>query len=484
MFSRRAALLSFLLSGAVNALDSNVTHTCQQIAAAISSASAVYWPLELTYTANIYHYASSSAAAAVCSVEPGTPEDVGLILQIVGENQTPFGVKGGGHTMNPGWSSSTGIEIALSRFNQINYDASSQTVQLGSGLIWDDVYAALNPQGVNVIGGRVTGIGVAGFSLGGGYSWKTNQYGLTVDNILEYELVWPNGTVVTVSESSYPDLFFGLKGGFNNFGIVTQFTMKTWPQTEVWGGIIEIDGYLYADQFNAAIANFAKNVTDPKAGMLMAYNYALGIYLMTAILFYDAPTAPPGIFDDFLAIPYLSSQVSTQSFLSLVQASPSNATELERGYYHTVALEALTPSIIDVVYNQSLHYGALLALDSGILISYDVEPFLPSILTHGSDTAYPPSRAQRYLPLNLYFGWSLATSDDAFYDALVETQSNIYNAAVAEGQDIADAALYPNYALFGTPLEKLYGGNVGTLQALQAKYDPDDVMGLTGGWKF
>lgn len=70
--------------------------------------------------------------------------------------------------MNQGFSSTPGIHIAMSRFSEINYDASSQTVDVGAGLVFDDVYKALEPHGVNVVGGRVTGIGVAGFTLGGG----------------------------------------------------------------------------------------------------------------------------------------------------------------------------------------------------------------------------------------------------------------------------------------------------------------------------
>lgn len=70
--------------------------------------------------------------------------------------------------MNPGYSSTKGVQIAMSRFNKVVYNATTQTVDVGSGLIWDDVYAALEVYGVNVVGGRVSGIGVAGFSLGGG----------------------------------------------------------------------------------------------------------------------------------------------------------------------------------------------------------------------------------------------------------------------------------------------------------------------------
>jgi FAD/FMN-containing dehydrogenase len=76
----------------------------------------------------------------------------------------------------------------MRRFSKVIYHENNQTVDVGSGLIWDDVYRALEPYNVNVVGGRVSGVGVAGFTLGGGYSWKSNQFGLAIDNVLEYEV--------------------------------------------------------------------------------------------------------------------------------------------------------------------------------------------------------------------------------------------------------------------------------------------------------
>ena len=99
---------------------------------------------------------------------------------------------------------------------QVTYDAGAQTATIGAGLIWDDVYTALESYNVNVVGGRVSGIGVAGFTLGGGYSWKTNQYGLTLDTVQAFELVLPNGTVTEVTSTSNADLFFGLKVSLGN----------------------------------------------------------------------------------------------------------------------------------------------------------------------------------------------------------------------------------------------------------------------------
>ncbi|CAF5068373.1 unnamed protein product [Rotaria magnacalcarata] len=109
-------------------------------------------------------------------------------MKIIRETQVPFAVKGGGHTLNPGFSSTTGIHIAMRRFDKVIYHANNQTVDVDSGLIWDDVYRALDPYNVSVVGGRVSGVGVAGFTLGGGYSWKSNQFGLAIDNVLGYEV--------------------------------------------------------------------------------------------------------------------------------------------------------------------------------------------------------------------------------------------------------------------------------------------------------
>ena len=102
--------------------------------------------------------------------------------------RVPFAVKGGGHTMNPGFSSTTGIHISMRRFCKTVYHSSNQTVDVGAGQTWDDVYRALEPSDVSVLGGRVAGVGVGGFALGGGYGWKSNQYGLAIDNIFEYQV--------------------------------------------------------------------------------------------------------------------------------------------------------------------------------------------------------------------------------------------------------------------------------------------------------
>lgn len=88
------------------------------------------------------------------------------------------------------------------------------------------------------------------------------------------------------------------------------------------------------------------------------------------------------------------------------------------------------------------------------------------------------------LPSALVAQWSNASLDDTMTFALRNISDTIHSAALADGQKVSHAAKYPNYALFGTPLEHMYGGNVERLRKIRAAIDLDDVMGLTGGWKF
>jgi hypothetical protein len=130
-------------------------------------------------------------------------------------------------------------------------------------------------------------------------------------------------------------------------------------------------------------------------------------------------------------------------------------------------------------------WGARLsALDNTTALEFACEPFDKGLFSHGSASAYPPDRSQAIFPTSLTVDWTDATLNDTMAFALRNISNAIRDAAVADGQDVSHAALYPNYAIYGTPLEDIYGGNVKRLRKIRAAIDPEDVMGLTGGWKF
>ncbi|KAI0260003.1 hypothetical protein BC834DRAFT_973806 [Gloeopeniophorella convolvens] len=179
--------------------DLGLDDLCNKIAQSISPNSNVFYPGSPDFIADISHWANTSSQVSACSVRPGTPQDIGIILGELAETRTPFAVKGGGHIANPGFSSTSGVHISLAKFKDIVINEDAGTVDIGAGLTWTDVYEYLVPKGLNVVGGRVNGVGVAGFTLGGGYSWKTNQFGLTIDTLTAVELVLPSGNVKTVT---------------------------------------------------------------------------------------------------------------------------------------------------------------------------------------------------------------------------------------------------------------------------------------------
>lgn len=387
--------------------------------------------------------------------------------------------------MNAGFSSTTGVQITMKRFNQVVYHKENSSVDIGPGNTWDAVYSGLSSTGVNVVGGRVSGVGCAGLLLGGGYSWKSNQYGLGIDNILQYTLIKPDGSINYVNAQSDPDAFFGLKGGFNNFGIVTNFNVRAVPQTDVYGGLV-----IYTDDQLEALMNatavFAKKNADPKAQVITTINVIAGIPSGILLAFYDAPTAPAGTFDMFTAVPSLISDLQTRSFLSLVQAAPTNITSGSRGLYMSANVLKLDSTVLSSTLNESRYWGEHFVLHPGSFISYDIEPFLSSYFDHSQGGGYPHSSSNPLLPINLYYGWTLPTDDAEYTAASKASAQNIINVAIKEGQNVggANQIIYPNYALADIPLESMYGSNVARLKSIKQKIDPQNVMGLAGGFKF
>ena len=132
--------------------------------------------------------------------------------------------------------------IVMSNLTTLNISADHSTLAMGPGLRWGDVYAYAEQYDRAVGGGRLSPVGVPGLLLAGGVNFYGNQHGWSADNVLEYEVVLASGLIVTVNPSSHADLFWALKGGSSNFGIVTKFTMRTFPSTQVYAGVYSVAG--------------------------------------------------------------------------------------------------------------------------------------------------------------------------------------------------------------------------------------------------
>jgi UDP-N-acetylenolpyruvoylglucosamine reductase len=152
------------------------------------------------------------------------------------DNQLAVAVRGGGHN-GPGFGTcDDGLVIDLSRMRGIRVDPSNNTVRVEGGSVWGDVDHATYPFGLAVPTGFLSSTGVGGLTLGGGTGYLARQYGLTIDNLLSVDMVLADGRFVTASATENADLFWGVRGGGGNFGVVTSFLFRGNPVQTVYGG--------------------------------------------------------------------------------------------------------------------------------------------------------------------------------------------------------------------------------------------------------
>jgi FAD/FMN-containing dehydrogenase len=172
-------------------------------------------------------------------VRPGDARDVAKCVRFAGESGLPLSVRGGGHNIAGTALCEGGLMIDLSPYKGVQVDPGSRRVRVQPGATWADVDAATQPHGLVVPGGIVSATGVAGFTLGGGFGWVSRRYGLAADNLVAAEVVTADGEVRQAGAHENPDLFWAIRGGGGNFGIVTSFEFEAKPHgPEVIAGLV------------------------------------------------------------------------------------------------------------------------------------------------------------------------------------------------------------------------------------------------------
>lgn len=155
--------------------------------------------------------------------------DVVKAVNFAREHGLLTAIRCGGHSVAGFSICDAGILIDLAGLNRIEVDPQKRTARAGGGVLWGPFDAATQQHALHTPGGRVTTTGVGGFTTGGGYGWTSSKYGLTCDNLISAEVVLADGRVVRASERENRDLFWGIRGGGSNFGIVTEFEFALHP---------------------------------------------------------------------------------------------------------------------------------------------------------------------------------------------------------------------------------------------------------------
>lgn len=162
--------------------------------------------------------------------------DVMATVAFAARHRLLLAVRGGGHSV-PGFGTCDGgVVLDLTRMRGIRVDVDRRTVRAEGGCTWGDLDHATHAFGLATPGGTVSTTGIAGLTLGGGMGYLTRRCGLSCDNLLAADVVTADGRLLTCSEERHPDLFWAIRGGGGNFGVVTSFEFRLHPVAEIVGG--------------------------------------------------------------------------------------------------------------------------------------------------------------------------------------------------------------------------------------------------------
>lgn len=273
----------------------------------------------------------------------------------------------------------------MTTINSTSVNAERTVASIGAGARWGDIYETLIAQGMMVAGGRDSDVGIGGLVLGGGYSWFTSVMGFVADGVENFELVLGSGAIINVNATSNPDLFVVLKGGGNNFGIVTRYDLKAFPFGLMWGGSKVWDAASSAAAQITAFVNFTNHAhTDPKANLINYWEYqqVTNSDIIFNVMDYAAPTANPPIYDQVNAIPGIESDSTRIADLKSYTDELSSAAQRDRQLFVTLSFRN-SETMYEASHEISNAHRALVADTPGLIWSLLYQP-IPRIVTDNS----------------------------------------------------------------------------------------------------
>ena len=398
-------------------------------------------------------------------VRPRNASDVAAAVNFARDERLPLAIRGGAHSVAGMGTCDGGVVIDFSSMKNVVVDPEKRTARAEPGAKWTDFDKATQAHGLATTGGTVGDTGIAGLTLGGGFGWLEGTCGMTVDNLLAADVVLADGRLVRASSDENSDLFWALRGGGGNFGVVTAFEYRLHAISQIVGGMV-VHPYSAARDVLKFYGTFLETAPDPLTVAAAILTGPDGHKVCAIVCAYAGPIEEglkavrpikefgSPVVDIVGPMPYLGQQSL------LEQGMPPNM----RNYWKAEFIDRLTDGFIDTWVDA--YSGAASPMSFQLLF-----PIHGAAAKVAPDATAFPCRGG--LHVGIYALWKPGEPDEPNVTWVRNTWKRI--------QPFAAGGLYVNEIGEDDGRDRVkqaYGVNYARLAAIKKKYDPTNLFRL------
>jgi FAD/FMN-containing dehydrogenase len=389
-------------------------------------------------------------------------EDVSAVIRFARDMNHPVSVRGGGHSVAGKAVADNAIMIDLSHMKALTVDPVRKIAAAQGGLTWGEFDRANEAHGLAVTGGVISSTGIAGLTVGGGIGWLMGKHGLACDNLISAEMVDAEGRIRKVDGETETDLFWALRGGGGNFGVVTSFTYRLHAHQSVYGGLL-----LYPRASAAELLRRYRDVTRSASDELTAYAALMTGHgtAMAAVALCHCGSLDQAVSETNplrLAGPPLMDLLSEKKYSEIQTMLDISAPAGLHYYFKCPFLENLSDEVFDIL----IEYAATAPSEQTQIVIEHM---------HGAASRVPVEatafgQRKSHYSINIMPAWENASQTEH----CVDWARRLGDALVPFGA----SAPYVNYLSDDEPasIRSAYGFNYQRLRQLKAKYDPENFF--------
>jgi FAD/FMN-containing dehydrogenase len=395
-------------------------------------------------------------------VRCSSTDDVVSAVNYARDNDLVLAVRGGGHNAGGLALCDDGLVIDLSGMRAVSVDAERRSARAQGGALWRDFDAATHPHGLATTGGLISTTGVGGLTLGGGLGWLMRQHGLACDNVTAVEIVTADGTVRRASATENSDLFWGVRGGGGNFGVVTSFEFRLHPVRTLYAGMLVFPGPR-APEVLRRYRDVAMSAPDELAVFAALMTSPDGMPITAVLTAYNGPVAAgEAALRPLRDLGPVADQVAEMPYPALQSMLDDGFPSGLQVYWRSDFLKALPDEAIDMLCDR---FNAITSPLSALLI----EQF-------GGAVARVPADETAFAQRDALF--NLAVISRWTDPATADTHTSWARQSSDSARPFASGGVYVNYlgAEGADRVRAAYGAKYDRLVALKQKYDPTNLF--------